>query len=101
MFVAATTRGRRKRPRAAVEELPSGTLRVGVYAGIDPLTHKRHYLPEMIPVGPGAQAEAARALTRLLGQVDEQRNPKTRATVNQLLDRYVAVLDVDDSTRHA
>jgi integrase len=45
------------------------------------------------------RAHAEKALTRMLGQVDEQRNPKTRATVNQLLDRYLEVLDVDDSTR--
>jgi hypothetical protein len=40
-------------------------------------------------------------LTRLLGQVDERRNPRTKATVNQLLDRYLEVLDVDQSTRTA
>jgi integrase len=36
---------------------------------------------------------------RLLNQVDERRNPRTRATVNQLLDQYLEVLDVDPSTR--
>jgi integrase len=40
-------------------------------------------------------------LTRLLGQADERRNPRTKATVNQLLDRYLEVLDVDQSTRTA
>jgi integrase len=39
--------------------------------------------------------------TRLLNQVDERRHPKTRATVTQLLDRYLKVLDVDESTMTA
>ncbi len=37
--------------------------------------------------------------TRLLNQVDERRNPRTRATINQLLDRYLELLDVEDTTR--
>ncbi|GAA2897508.1 hypothetical protein GCM10010472_64980 [Pseudonocardia halophobica] len=36
---------------------------------------------------------------RLVTQVDEQRNPRTKATVNQLLDRYLELLDVEDTTR--
>ncbi|WP_410789608.1 hypothetical protein [Kribbella sp. C-35] len=36
--------------------------------------------------------------TRFLNQVDEQRNPKTRATVNQLVTRYFEILDVATST---
>jgi integrase len=78
-----------------------------VYAGVDPLTGKRNYLTEVIPLGPAAtreaekaaRAEAKRALTRLLNQIDERRNPRTRATVNQLLDRYLELLDVEDTTR--
>ena len=37
--------------------------------------------------------------TRLLHQIDQKRNPRTRATVGQLLDRWLQVLDVDPSTR--
>ena len=36
---------------------------------------------------------------RPLPEVDERRNPKTRATVNQLLDRYLETLDVEPTTR--
>jgi integrase len=97
----AASRGRRKRARGSIEVQHSGSLRVSVYAGLDPLTGQRHYLREMVPGGPGAQAEAERVLTRLLGQVDERRNPRTKATVDQLLDRYLEVLDVDESTRTA
>src|SRR5262249_16540569 len=49
--------------------------------------------------GPNAAGEAEAARTRLLNQVDEQRNPRTRATVDQLMDRYLELLDVDAKTR--
>jgi len=91
--------GKRQRQRGAIDVLPSGALRVRVYAGVDPLTKRRHDLVEVVPPGPTAAAEAERVRTRLLNQVDERRNPRTRATVNQLLDRYLDVLDVDPSTR--
>ncbi|MGC5309270.1 tyrosine-type recombinase/integrase [Micromonospora zamorensis] len=95
----ATANGRAKRQRGEVEELPSGSLRVKVYAGIDPITKKRHYLTETIPAGPTARKEAEKARTRFLAQVDDRRNPRTRATVDQLLDRWLEVLDVETSTR--
>ena len=88
-----------KRQRGEVETLPSGSLRVRVYAGIDPVTRKRHYLTDTIAAGPTAAKEAERARTRFLAQVDEKRNPKTRATLNQLLDRYLDQVDVDVQTK--
>lgn len=91
--------GRRLRQRGEVEELPSGALRVKVYAGEDPLTGRRHFLRETIPASPTAAREAEQARARLLNQVDEGRNPRTKATVNQLMDRYLDVLDVDVTTR--
>lgn len=42
----ASARARPERSRGSVGELPSGALRVAVYAGFDPLTGKRHYLRE-------------------------------------------------------
>lgn len=89
----------RKRARGEIETLPSGSLRVRVYAGIDPVSRKRHYLVETIPAGPTAAREAEKVRTRLLAQVDERRNPRTKATVNQLMDRYLEVLDVEPTTR--
>ncbi|MFV2102573.1 hypothetical protein [Micromonospora sp. LOL_024] len=70
-----------------------------VYAGIDPITKKRHYLTETVPPGPTARKETEKARTRFLAQVDDRRNPCTRATVDQLLDRWLEVLDVEMSTR--
>ncbi len=95
-----------ERQRGSVERLPSGSLRVRVYAGVDPLSGKRHYLTEVVPLDADASRESAKlardqakkALTRLLNQVDERRNPRTRATVGQLLDRYLELLDVEPTT---
>ena len=35
----------------------------------------------------------------MLSQVDERRSPRTRATLGQLFDKWLEVLDVDPSTR--
>lgn len=89
----------RKRLRGEIETLPSGGFRVRVYAGIDPVTKKRHYLSEVIPAGaPNAARLAEEARTRFLAQVDEKRSSKTRATVNQLLERHLELLDVESTT---
>ena len=95
----ATQPTRRKRQRGEVEVLPSGSFRVRVYSGVDPLSGKRHYLRETVPAGPNAARDAERVRTRLLAEVDDRRSPRTNATVNQLLDRYFDVLEVEDSTR--
>lgn len=77
----------------APQRLPSGALRVVVYAGKDPLTGRRHYLREVVPAGPKAASEAERVMRRLAAQVDERRHPRTNATLDQLLDRYLETLD--------
>jgi integrase len=81
------------RVKGHIEELPSGSLRVNVYAGIDPVTGKRHYLREIIEPGPNADREAEAARLRLVNDVRERRNPRTRATIDELLARYFAQLD--------
>jgi len=96
--MAEAKSSRRLRPRGEVEELPSGALRVKVYAGEDSLTGRRHYLRETIPAGPTAARDAERARARMLNQVDEGRNPRTKATVNQLMDRYLDLLEVEATT---
>ena len=52
----------RKRTRGSIKQEPSGSWRVRVYAGYDPVTGRRLYLDEMVPAGPGAAAEAWRRL---------------------------------------
>src|SRR6266536_4244421 len=93
----ATKSKARQRARGEIETLPSGSLRVRVYAGIDPVSKKKHYLVETIPAGPKAEKLAEKARTRLLAQVDERRNPRTNATVNQLIERHLNLLDASPS----
>jgi integrase len=76
-----------------------GRLRVRVYSGMDPISRRRMYLTEVVPPGSKAGDQAKKVLSRLLHQVDQKRNPRTRATVGQLLDRWLQVLDVDPSTQ--
>jgi integrase len=99
--VAAGANRRRKRQCAGIDELPSGALRVRVYAGMDPISKQRMYLSEVVPAGSRAGDQAERVRNRLQSQVDERRNLRTRATVGQLLDRWLDVLDVDPSTNVA
>lgn len=77
------------RTRGSIDELPSGALRVRVYAGVDPVSKRRHDLIEIVPPGPGAEKQARRIRDRLINEVEERRNPRTRATVDQLLGRYL------------
>ncbi|HEV7932955.1 MAG TPA: hypothetical protein VGP70_11670 [Actinomadura sp.] len=89
----------KRRTPGEIEVLPSGSLRVRVYAGVDALSGKRNYLVETVPAGPKASAEAEKVRRRLVNEVDEQRSPRTKATVNQLMDRYLELLDVEETTR--
>ena len=75
-----------------------GTSSTG-FSRCDPISKRRLYLTEFVPAGPKAGQVAERIRTRLLGQLDERRSPRTRATIGQLLDRWLQVLDVDPSTR--
>ena len=86
------------RARGSIERLPSGALRVSVYAGIDPVSGRRHYRKEIIKAGPKAPREAEAARNRLLSEVAEKRNPRTSATVDQLLDRYLEQFDGSPNT---
>ena len=38
-------------------------------------------------------------MTGLLNQLDEQRSPRTRVTVNQLMDRYLELVKIEETTR--
>lgn len=89
----------RQRQRGEVITLPSGSLRVKVYAGIDPVTRKRHYLDETVPAGPSAAKEAERARTKFLNLVDERRSPRSKGTLNDLMDKHLDQLDVDTQTK--
>lgn len=90
------------RSRGLIDRLPSGSLRVRVFAGYDPVTKKRHYLSETVTPRVNEQEtlrEAEKVRTRLLNRVDERRSSRTGATMNELFDRWLEVVDVERSTR--
>jgi integrase len=90
----------RRRQRGAITWLPSGSARISVFAGIDQLSGKEMRLRETVRArasrretereaqkGPDAPAEPGRRAAE----------PRTEATVNELLDRW---LDVPASGFH-
>jgi integrase len=67
-------------PRGHIEQLPSATFRVHVYAGTDPVTGKPRRIRETCP----DDAAAATTLGRLLAEVDQERFPDRDATLGHL-----------------
>lgn len=96
-IVASSTAPRRS--RGSIKTVAGGGYRVRVYAGYDRVSGQRLYLDQTVPPGPRAAKDAERLRTRLLKQVDDKRNPHTRATVDQMLDRYLEVIEIETSTR--
>jgi integrase len=84
-------------PRGHIEALPSGSFRVHVYAGADPVTGKPRRIKETCP----DDATAAATLGRLLAQVDHERFPDRDATLGHALDKYLQVTDLEVSTGEA
>ena len=85
-------------PRVAkghIEQLPSGSFRVSVYAGMDPLTRRAIRLKATVKTEQQAHIE----LGRLLKEASEGRTPESGATVAKLMDEYAAVAEWDVSTR--
>src|SRR5215211_3292519 len=89
----------RGRSRGNIETLASGALRVRVYAGTDVLTGRELYLKQTVPAGPRARQRAERVLDELVRQVAEGRQPRTNASVRQLLARHLEVAAVEPRTR--
>ena len=81
--------------RGHIEPLPSGSFRAVVFTGIDPLTRKRQYVRETCTT----RGEAEKALTRLQGQVDEHRHPKSSITVTTAVEQWMEVADLEVTTR--
>ncbi len=97
--MARPANSRDRHPGGVIDTLPSGSLRVRVDGGIDPVTKRRHRPTVVIPAGPDAEKQAKAALVRLINEVNEHRHPKTNATVNQLLDRYLERSKVGRKTK--
>src|SRR5262245_54447183 len=79
------------------ERLPSGSFRVRVHAGKDPVTGKERRFKRTVRTEP----EAAEELAKLLRAVEAERVPDSSATVGRLLDGYLDVADIEASTRDA
>jgi hypothetical protein len=83
--------------RGHIEQLPSGSFRVHVYAGTDPVTGRPRRLKETC----SDEAAAAAALGRLLNEADGGRFPNRAATLGQALDKCLEVTDLELSTKEA
>ncbi len=86
-----------KKSPGHIEQLPSGSWRVKVYGGTDPLTGREIRLRKTCKTERAARIE----LGKLLEQAEAGRQPETNATVAELMDQYAAVADWDLSTRKA
>jgi hypothetical protein len=62
------------------------------------VTRKRHNLVEVVEPGPKARDQAEAIRERLLAEVAERRYPRTSATVDQLVERYLDQFDGAPST---
>jgi len=86
---------RQRRPRGHIETRANGAFRAVVYAGVDPLTGKERYLKKSAPTHEQAQVE----LTKLQAQVDEQRHPRSAVSMGQVIEKWLEVTELQDSTR--
>ena len=78
-----------------IERLPSGSYRVHVYAGIDPLSGRSLRHRQTVKT----EEDARIVLGRLLEQAASGRLPDSGVKVADLLTRYMALAELDPSTR--
>jgi integrase len=78
-----------KKSPGHIEQLPSGSWRVKVYGGTDPLTGREIRLRKTCKTERAALIE----LGELLEQAAAGRQPETNATVAELMDHYAEVAD--------
>ena len=83
--------------RGHIQQLPSGSFRVKVYAGTNPVTGKARLLRQTCP----DEASAYAALSRMLVEAGGGRFPDQQATLGQALGKYLEVADLEVSTREA
>ncbi|MDX6291859.1 MAG: integrase [Kribbellaceae bacterium] len=69
--------------------------RAVVFAGRDPLTGKKRYLKKTSDT----EKQAGVELTKLLHQVDQQRQPRSGITVGHLIEKWFEVQEHEESTR--
>jgi hypothetical protein len=84
-----------KTSKGHIQQLPSGSFRVKVYAGTDPVTGKERLLRQTCP----DEAAAHAALGRMLAEADGGRFPDQQATLGQALGKYLEVADASRTRR--
>ena len=85
-------------PAGSIETRPGrtkGKFRAVVFAGTDPLTGRARYLRKSADTYAEAQVE----LTKLVSQVDERRHPRSAITVGQVIEKWLDVAELADTTR--
>jgi integrase len=85
--------GARRRPRGHVRRR-GNSFQVLVYAGVDPVTGKANYLTGSTR----DERQVDSIMRRLLGDVDEQRNARTKATFGAAVDAWLRVHDAEPTT---
>src|SRR4051812_26765256 len=85
----------RRRRRGYIEPLRSGSFRAVAYAGVDPLTGSRHNATETV----ATYGDAERALAKLLHQVDQNQHAKSAITLDEAIEQWLEVVDLEETTR--
>lgn len=78
-----------------IERLPSGSFRVRVYGGTDPLTGRESRFRRTVKT----EQEAQIVLGELLKDNASGKRPESSITVAELLERYLGVAELEPSTR--
>jgi integrase len=84
-----------KTGKGHIERLPSGSFRVKVYAGTDPITGKERYLRETCP----DETSAAIKLGEFLKKAEGHRTPERDVLFDRVLDTYLEVTPLAAKTR--
>lgn len=88
-----------ERPRGNIEAR-GDSLRIRVYAGVDPLTGKPVYLRETVRgTDDAARRTARRTLNRLVAQAEKARQPSSSVSLGHVIDEWLKVAEHEDSTR--
>jgi integrase len=84
-----------REPTGHIERLPSGSYRISVYAGTDPLTRR----PIRLRATARTETQARIELGKLLEKARDGRSPEAGVTMAKLLDEYAPIAAWDVSTR--
>ncbi len=98
-MATARTRSADERPRGNIEAR-GDSLRIRVYAGIDPVTGRTVYLRETVRgTDDAARRTARRTLNRLVAEAEKQRQPSSVVSLVHVIDEWLRVSEHEDSTR--